>query len=1059
MKEFSTKHIINLLDRVNKFRLLSIITLILISVSAYAQPANDNFANSIDVTGIINGCSADAAYTTINGTPDLVAGSNWNNSGPKFNVWFKFTAPASGQINVTVDRGGSKGGQRYTQIAIWQSDGTTQIASERYTYTTEDVAIGALGLTPGATYYISVDSFNTSTFGTFTLCLEDAVDYDFYEGAIDVTGFINGCSPDAVYDTRGGTPDRNAGSNWDNSGPKYNRWFKFTAPTTSQINVTVDINGAKGNQRYTQIAIWHADGTTEIASKRYSSITEDVVLSVPGLTSGNTYYISVDSFNSSTFGTFTLCLDAVNPTGQIVINEVLFDQSTGTSSGQNDEFIELYNNSAVAVDLAGWQLIDGNLLVNDTDGTGSITGSTTPFTFICSGSQVCSGPTILQPSEYAVIWVGSQTASKNAAGATFQAWLGQSAKLNNNGDDMWLYDAATTLVDYIAFGTNNAVNIPPLPTIWDNTYQNTLDNTPKGQSISLTPNGVDGNASDCWEPTTSTDASARCATYLPTRDRDVTSRVASPGLTNNGLDTDNDGVIDDDDLDDDNDGISDSSELCASDNFSNGNGGGTHLFNYTNVIEVLVNLTTVDNSFQIDANGTTIHSNILQLESGNFSPGDVQMVFQSDGTQISAPWVANSNGLPRIQVIINQLGKVTVLGSRTTTSTFLEVMVTNDGSLFNSIIFPIGATTFTVINPNDGGPDGILGIVNVQCDTDSDGIVNRLDLDSDNDGIYDIVEGGALAQAGVNDSNNDGIIDGTLATFGSNGLFNSIENNDTLNAILTYTIEESIDDADTIVNFLDLDSDGDGIPDNVEAQTTLGYTSPSGNDIDNNGVDDAYDTNGSPITPTNTDGVDNPDYLDTDSDNEAGNDTTETGITLANADFDNDGLDDATDATADYSDPGGTIDNPLTAPLILPDVDNDATTGGDVDFRDAQSDADLSLTKTVDNAAPDQGDNITFTLTLSNVGPSAPINIIVKDIIPIEFTYTHPNFNTTQGAATFNVGTREFEWNLGTFVLGSGNTITLTYTLTVGICGEFINQAEIINSSLVDPDSTPNNGQ
>ncbi|MCG2463016.1 hypothetical protein K8352_19855, partial [Flavobacteriaceae bacterium F89] len=105
---------------------------------------------------------------------------------------------------------------------------------ERYVGSYDDVTMGYIGLVPGNTYYISVDSYNTSTYGTFTLCLEDQVDYDYYEGAIDVTGFINSCSPDAAYDTRGATPDKNAGSNWNNSGPKYNRWFKFTAPATGQ---------------------------------------------------------------------------------------------------------------------------------------------------------------------------------------------------------------------------------------------------------------------------------------------------------------------------------------------------------------------------------------------------------------------------------------------------------------------------------------------------------------------------------------------------------------------------------------------------------------------------------------------------------------------------------------------------------------------------------------------------------------------------------------------------------------------------------------------------------
>ncbi|RPD89702.1 DUF11 domain-containing protein [Aureibaculum marinum] len=118
--------------------------------------------------------------------------------------------------------------------------------------------------------------------------------------------------------------------------------------------------------------------------------------------------------------------------------------------------------------------------------------------------------------------------------------------------------------------------------------------------------------------------------------------------------------------------------------------------------------------------------------------------------------------------------------------------------------------------------------------------------------------------------------------------------------------------------------------------------------------------------------------------------------------------------------------------------------------------ADLSLRKVVDNSNPDQGDNITFTLTVTNSGTSAPSNIVVKDIIPTDFTYNHPNFSTPQGTVTFTGG--ELEWDLGGFVLPVGDSISLTYTVTVDNCGEFVNQAEITNSSLNDPDSTPNNG-
>ena len=132
-------------------------------------------------------------------------------------------------------------------------------------------------------------------------------------------------------------------------------------------------------------------------------------------------------------------------------------------------------------------------------------------------------------------------------------------------------------------------------------------------------------------------------------------------------------------------------------------------------------------------------------------------------------------------------------------------------------------------------------------------------------------------------------------------------------------------DSDGIYNHLDLDSDGDGIPDNVEAQATNSYIAPNVA-YDANGVDTAY-TGG--LTPVNTDGTDNEDYLDTDSDNEGGDDTTEAGLTLAGSVGVN-GLDTAIATTSNYSDVNGTINDPTT----LPDSDTDLGTGGDVDFRD-----------------------------------------------------------------------------------------------------------------------------
>ncbi len=283
---------------------------LLICNFSYAQPANDDFANAQALT--LNTCSGDAAYTTIAATPDLNAGSCWNNGGPLFNVWFSFVASSTGQVNVTIDRGGAQGSMDRTQVAIWDNTGTGEVACKYYSFTGEDVKVGALGLTDGATYYISVDAFSNSYDGTFTICIDDAVDYDFYEGAEDVTGLIGTCSADAAYTTDGGSGDLNAGACWYN-GPSYNRWFKFTAPVSGQIKATVDIGGAQGNQGRTMLSIWEADGTTELACNVWTVSTQDLSAQTQALTAGLTYYISVDVSNPAYTGTFTLCLeDAVD---------------------------------------------------------------------------------------------------------------------------------------------------------------------------------------------------------------------------------------------------------------------------------------------------------------------------------------------------------------------------------------------------------------------------------------------------------------------------------------------------------------------------------------------------------------------------------------------------------------------------------------------------------------------------------------------------------------------------------------------------------------------------
>ena len=230
----------------------------------------------------------------------------------------------------------------------------------------------------------------------------------------------------------------------------------------------------------------------------------------------------------------------------------------------------------------------------------------------------------------------------------------------------------------------------------------------------------------------------------------------------------------------------------------------------------------------------------------------------------------------------------------------VRLMENNDG--FNVAPNNPGQQIDVFALANDPGND-FIGNYNLgqgDCDRDGDGVVNGTDLDDDGDGLLDSVEGALTV-----DTDSDGIPDG-----------------------------------------LDLDSDGDGIADNVEAQSTAGYLAPGGSDSDGDGLDNAYEGAGNAgLTPVNTDGADNSDYKDTDSDNAQGNDTAEAGLTKSNADVDKDGIDDGIDSNDSAF---GPVNAGVTTPATTYPNGNGS---GDVDYRDAVTTA-PDLTTTLSQPTP-----------------------------------------------------------------------------------------------------------
>ena len=371
-------------------------------------------------------------------------------------------------------------------------------------------------------------------------------------------------------------------------------------------------------------------------------------------------------------------------------------------------------------------------------------------------------------------------------------------------------------------------------------------------------------------------------------------------------DTDSDGVFNQHDLDSDNDGIPDVIEAGGTDGDGNGIvGNGLPTVNTQGIANVtILNPANTDGTglldpYDLDADGDGIYD---LVEAGGLdanNDGKVDGFTDTDGdgfddgvaaTALPSP-DSDGDGLPDYQDRDDR---------------------DNDG-IVDSI---------DLDDDNDGITDAVEGYG--VTDTDGDGVVDSFDLDSDNDGLFDLIESG-ISDPELLDANNDGRIDSTNGV-GSNGLADVVETPADSGAI-NYNGGVVIDtDNDGVADFRDLDSDNDSIPDVIES---------GGSDTDGDGIlgsgtpvvniSGLATGGGLPEVDTDTDGT--PDQRDLDADNDGVFDLQEAG----GDDTDNNGLIDIfVDANGD-----GFDDANATGPLLLDDTDND----GIPDYLDTSDDS------------------------------------------------------------------------------------------------------------------------
>ena len=372
------------------------------------------------------------------------------------------------------------------------------------------------------------------------------------------------------------------------------------------------------------------------------------------------------------------------------------------------------------------------------------------------------------------------------------------------------------------------------------------------------------------------------------------------------VDTDNDGVIDNVDLDNDNDGITNCIESFGNQNLNLTNTAagtiafGTYNNSYTGAISFAGTGTPSPTPIVGDATGNFVteatqgKDNSVSYTVSNFTnliSLSVEYATTATATDLftSATEIRITCPVNKTLTILNPTNQLLI---DTNYDGIFESDITDHSSfeirfrLNSSVSLAAGTGAFSIrgnlinsiiitnINLSDTNSSKVALKLIATCvpkDSDGDGINDQNDFDSDNDGIPDFIESQGLNLVALSnvDANADGIDD----VFG-----------------IGFTAADT--DNDGVPNYLDLDSDNDGIHDLDESGNGATDINSDGiidgNNFGTNGLANSLETvpnNGTinyTITDTDSNGILN--YVSLDSDNDLCNDVIEAGYLDSNGD-------------------------------------------------------------------------------------------------------------------------------------------------------------------------------
>ncbi len=133
----------------------------------------------------------------------------------------------------------------------------------------------------------------------------------------------------------------------------------------------------------------------------------------------------------------------------------------------------------------------------------------------------------------------------------------------------------------------------------------------------------------------------------------------------------------------------------------------------------------------------------------------------------------------------------------------------------------------------------------------------------------------------------------------------------------------------------------------------------------------------------------------------------------------------------------GTITN--TANVTSNELDSQPDNNTDNEPTLVQAQVDLAITKIGVPSSVTAGDQLTYTLNITNQGPSDATEVQVQDLLPPQVEFR----SATAGHATVSHEDQVVTVNLGNLAVGDSQTITLVTRVTSHVAGEIINRATV----------------